>query len=50
MRWEVRCLKTGETLARRKTFSGACEVIDLLAAGEFVIRFPEPYDWALLGI
>jgi hypothetical protein len=49
-RWEVRCLNTDETLARRRTFAGASEVIDLLIAGDFVVAFPEPYDWAIDGV
>lgn len=49
-RWEVRCLNTDDTLARRRTFAGASEVIDLMLAGELVIACPEPYDWAVDGI
>ncbi len=49
-RWEVRCLNSDETLARRRTFDGACGVRGRLLVGEHVLAFPEPYDWAIDGV
>jgi len=49
-RWEVRCLDTDELLARRRTFAGACEVWNRLLDGEYVLAFPDPYDWAIDGL
>jgi hypothetical protein len=49
-RWEVRCLNTDSTLARRRTFAGACEVHGRLLDGEYVLAFPDPYDWAVDGL
>jgi hypothetical protein len=49
-RWELRDLNTDEPIVRRRTLPAISEARALLEAGELVVAFPEPYDWAVDGV